>query len=373
MDGIVSNVDMIKIVLNGKNNGLDLSLDDSQEELIKSVHSMVNNFRTELEAKNKETKDYLEDFISKCRSLSSEIGTGVVRDIDTLDEIFASNDVSIDDIIKSKYEILRNNNKNYNLNLEGNVKEEVELKISLKKINFELDDYSDIERGLLVSRYSSSFNEVIDFISSNDIKLSAFQLLIVLALSDLSIVSNLFELCKSYEMDFNDLFIIPGVFVSKDIDVNGIIDQYRSDNDFYIIENLSYINPCYELFVDNISILEANNRSVSDCFKHNILSLIVPDLSKNVTILSKIELSSKEFSIVVINPFLATSISNFEECGLGDYIKANPIRLTTSYYRLKNIASNIVLARKNGQAVFRSLNDKKTYWLNKNITHDEVK
>lgn len=373
VDGIVSNVDMIKIVLNGKNNGLDLSLDDSQEELIKSVHSMVNNFRTELESKNKETKDYLEDFISKCRSLSSEIGTGVVRDIDTLDEIFASNDVSIDDIIKSKYEILRNNNKNYNLNLEGNVKEEVELKISLKKINFELDDYSDIERGLLVSRYSSSFNDVIDFISSNDIKLSAFQLLIVLALSDLSIVSNLFELCKSYEMDFNDLFIIPGVFVSKDIDVNGIIDQYRSDNDFYVIENLSYINPCYELFVDNISVLDANNRSVSDCFKHNILSLIVPDLSKNVTILSKVELSSKEFSIIVINPFLATSISGFEECGLGDYVKCNPIRLTTSYYRLKSIASNIVLARKNGQAVFRSLNDKKTYWLNKNITHDEVK
>ena len=99
-----------------------------------------------------------------------------------------------------------------------------------------------------------------------------------------------------------------------------------------------------------------------------MLSLIVPDLSKNITILSDLSLSNKDFSIVVINPFLATSRSGFEECGLSDYINANPLRLTTSYYRLKSISANIVTARKNGQVIFRSLSDKKNYWLNKNIT-----
>ena len=106
VSGIISNVDMIKIVLKGKNDGLDLNVDSSQEELIKGVYEIVNNYRVELETKNKETRDYLENFISKCQSLSAEIGTGVVRDIDTLDEIFNENEVSIDDIIKSKYEIL---------------------------------------------------------------------------------------------------------------------------------------------------------------------------------------------------------------------------------------------------------------------------
>ena len=128
------------------------------------------------------------------------------------------------------------------------------------------------------------------------------------------------------------------------------------------------------MFLENISVLEANNRSVSDCYKHNILSLIIPDLAKNIIILSDIKLSNKEFSIVVINPFLATSRSSFNECGLGEYLSENPLRLTTSYYRLRSISSNIVFARKNGQPIFRSLNDKKTYWLNKNITRSsEVK
>ena len=145
VDGIISNVDMIKIVLNGKNSGLDLSLDDSQENLIKGVYDIVNNYRVELETKNQEARDYLENFISKCESLSSEIGTGVVRDIDTLDQIFSDNNVSIDDVVKCKFEILRNNNKNYNLNLEGKVKEEVNLRIILKKIDVDFDQVSIIQ------------------------------------------------------------------------------------------------------------------------------------------------------------------------------------------------------------------------------------
>ena len=369
VDGIISNVDMIKIVLNGKNSGLDLSLDDSQEELVHGVYEIVNNYRTELESKNKETREYLEDFISKCQGLSSEIGTGVVRDVDTLDSIFSDNNVSLDDVIKCKYEILSNNNKNYNLNLDDKVKEEIDLRIILKKGSVDFDSYSSIEKSILVSNCDrDSVSSLIDFISENGICLSNCQLFILMLLSNREIVSNVFDLCQEYGFDFLKLFMIPGVFVSKNIDVSSILDGYRDSDDFYVIENLSYIDGSYELFLDNISILEANNRSVSDCFNGNILSLIIPDLSKNITILNDVSLSNKEFSIVCINPFLATSRSGFNECGLGDYIKSNPLRLTTSYYRLKVIASNIVNSRKDGKPIFRSLNDKKTYWLNKNIT-----
>ena len=369
VDGIISNVDMIKIVLNGKNSGLDLSLDKSQEDLIKGVYDIVSNFRKELENKNQETREYLEDFISKCQNLSSQIGTGVVRDIDTLDEIFSSNNVSIDDIIKCKFEILRNNNKNYNMNLEGKVKEEVDLRIILKKIDFDLDVFSDIERKLLVSFTDiDKVSPIVDYIFENNMKFDNDQLFILLLLSDLSIITNIFDLANSYDISVSDLFKIPGVFVSKSVNISEMLMDYKDDSDYYIIDKLNYIDGLYEIFVDNILMLEANNRSVSECFKNNMLSLIVPDLSKNITILSDLELSNKEFSIIVINPFLATSRSSFEECGLTDYIKNNPLRLTTSYYRLKSIASNIVLARKNSQPIFRSLNDKKTYWLNKNIT-----
>ena len=368
VSGIISNVDMIKIVLNGKNEGLDLSIQDSQEELIKGVYEIVNNYRVELETKNKETRDYLKDFISKCQALSTEIGTGVVRDIDTLDEIFTENEVSIDDIIKSKYEILRNNSKNYNTKLEGKVKEEVELRIVFKDLKVDFDSFSDLEKRLLINCNIDSIKEIVGFVHDNKIKISNDKLFILLMLSNVSILSNIYDLCKTYNMSIGNLMNMPGVFVSKDVNVSGILDGNRDDSEFYVIERFQYIEPSYELFVDNISLLEANNRSVSDCYKHNMLSLIVPDLSKNITILSDLSLSNKDFSIVVINPFLATSRSGFAECGLADYIAANPLRLTTSYYRLKSISANIVAARKNGQVIFRSLSDKKNYWLNKNIT-----
>ena len=109
---------------------------------------------------------------------------------------------------------------------------------------------------------------------------------------------------------------------------------------------------------------------VSTIFNSNPLSIIVPDMSKNITILSSMDLSSEVFSSVVINPFLATSISSFSDCGLREYLNNNPLRLTTSYYRLKSISSNIIRARKNGKPIFRSLNDKKNYWLTKDITRD---
>ena len=171
-------------------------------------------------------------------------------------------------------------------------------------------------------------------------------------------------------MDIDSLFMIPGVFISRDNKefINNILSENKNDEDYYIIENMEYLGSFYETFIDNISLLEASNRSVSECFKNNILSLVVPDLSKNITILSNLNLSNKIFSIVVINPFLATSMSSFKECGLGEYIDKNPLRLTTSYYRLKDIASNIIYARKNGSIIFRSLSDKKNYWLAKSIT-----
>ena len=105
-EGIISNVDMIKIVEKGIDDGLDLSLDESQEELIKSVYEIVNNYRTEMETKDNETKTSLEEFINKCEELSQEIGTGVVRSVETLDEILEENNVSLEDAIKVKFEIL---------------------------------------------------------------------------------------------------------------------------------------------------------------------------------------------------------------------------------------------------------------------------
>ena len=114
-DEIVSNIDMIKIVINGINDGLDLTLDDSQEELIKGVHDTISSYCDDVFKRNNDAKKNLEEFISKCGELSQEIGTGVVRSIDVLDEIFKENEVPIDDIIKVKYEILHNNSKNYNI------------------------------------------------------------------------------------------------------------------------------------------------------------------------------------------------------------------------------------------------------------------
>ena len=368
VDGIISNVDMIKIVLKGKSEGLDLDIDSSQEELVKGVYEIVNNYREELEAKNNETRDYLESFISKCQSLSAEIGTGVVRDIGTLDEIFSENNVPLEDIIRAKYDILRNNNKNYNTQLDDNVKEEVQLRIVFKDLDIDFDLFSDIEKRLLVECNIDSISEMVKFIIDNKLNISSDNLFMLLLLSNVSILSNILEICESYDFDINRLFGIPGVFVSKDVNVSNILDGNRNDEEFYIIERFQYIQPMYELFLDNITLMEANNRSVSDCFKYNMLSLIVPDLSKNITILSDLSLSNKDFSVVVINPFLATSRSGFEECGLSDYIKNNPLRLTTSYYRLKSISANIINARRNGQVIFRSLSDKKNYWLTKNIT-----
>ena len=368
VDGIISNVDMIKIVLKGKSEGLDLDIDSSQEELVKGVYEIVNNYREELEAKNNETRAYLESFISKCQSLSAEIGTGVVRDIGTLDEIFSENNVPLEDIIRAKYDILRNNNKNYNTQLDDNVKGEVQLRIVFKDLDIDFDLFSDIEKRLLVECNIDSISEMVKFIIDNKLNISSDNLFMLLLLSNVSILSNILEICESYDFDINRLFGIPGVFVSKDVNVSNILDGNRNDEEFYIIERFQYIQPMYELFLDNITLMEANNRSVSDCFKYNMLSLIVPDLSKNITILSDLSLSNKDFSVVVINPFLATSRSGFEECGLSDYIKNNPLRLTTSYYRLKSISANIINARRNGQVIFRSLSDKKNYWLTKNIT-----
>ncbi len=370
VDGIISNVDMIKIVLNGRNEGLDLSIDDSQKDLVKGVYEIVNNYRVELEAKNKETRDYLESFISKCQSLSSEIGTGVVRDIETLDEIFSENYVPLDDIIKAKFEILRNNSKNYNTELADNVSDEVNLHIIFKKIDFDYDSFSELEKKLLVERDISIIEGIVDFLAQNNLSFDKDKLIILLLLSDASILSNILEMCESYNMDMDRLLDIPGIFVSKDISISSILDGNKDDKDYYVIERFEYIDPLYELFIDNIATLEAKNISVSDCYSENILSLIVPDLSKNITILSDLNLSNKDFSVVVINPFLATSLSGFNECGLSEYIINNPLRLTTSYYRLKAIASNIINARKNGEVIFRSLSDKKNYWLSKNITRD---
>jgi len=371
---IISNIEMIKIVENGISNGLDLSLDESQIALVNGVYDLVNNYRTELENKNMEIKASLEDFISKCERLSNDIGTGIVRDIDTLNEIFSIGDVSREDAVKAKFEILKNNSKNYNMNLDGKVKEEIDIRIALKQIDVDLDSYSDIEKKLIVSYVDvDNAKLLINYMFDNNICLKPEQLFIVLLLSNVDIVSKMYELCQSYKFSFDDLFKIPGIFVSvgnRDLLTTIFNDNMNEDN-FYAVEYLENIGSYYENFVKNIDLLEQNGKSVIECFNSNILSLIIPDMEKNITILSEMNLSVKEFSVVVINPYLATSKSSFEECGLGEYLKNNPLRLCTSYFRLKNIASNIVDARKNGKIIFRSLSDKKNYWLAKNITKGE--
>lgn len=371
---IIANIEMIKIVENGISNGLDLSLDESQIALVNGVYELVSNYITELENKNVEIKASLDDFISKCESLSNDIGTGVVRDIDTLNEIFSVSDVSREDVVKAKFEILKNNSKNYNMNLDGKVKEEIDLRIALKQIDVDLDTYSDIEKRLLVSFVDvEKAKLLINYLFVNNIVLNSNQLFIVLLLSNVEIVSNIYDLCQNYKFSFEELFKIPGVFVSaenKDF-VTNIINDNINDDDFYVVEYLGNIGSYYENFIKNISLLQDNGKDVLECFNSNILSLIIPDMEKNITILGKMNLTIKEFSIVVINPYLATSKSSFEECGLGEYLNSNPLRLCTSYFRLRNIASNIVDARKNGKIIFRSLSDKKNYWLAKNITKGE--
>lgn len=371
IDGIISNIEMIKIVENGISNGLDLSLDDSQVALINGVYELVSNYRNELENNNIKVKESLEDFISKCERLSNDIGTGVVRDIDTLNEIFEIGSVSKEDIVNAKFEILKNNSKNYNLNLDGKVKEEIDLRITLKQLNVELDSYSDIIKRLLVSYVDiDKCKALVSYLIDNNIILKQNELFIVLLLSNVDIVSNLYGLCQKYEFEFNSLFKIPGVFVSidsKDYVLN-IINENVNDQEFYNIDYITNIGFYYENFIKNVSLLEKYGKNVSECFKSNILSLIIPDMEKNITILEGIDLDIKQFSIIVINPYLATSKSSFNECGLGEYIRNNPLRLCTSYFRLRNIASNIVDARKNGKIIFRSLSDKKNYWLAKNIT-----
>ncbi len=362
---IVSNIDMIKIVINGINEGLDLSLDDSQKDLIKGVYDTINNYCNDVEKKNGKTKAYLETFLSRCEELSQEIGTGVVRSIDVLDEIFKENDVPLEDVIKVKYEILRNNSKNYNMDLNGHVKEEVKLILSLKKVNIDLDSYSDFEKNALVS-YADEKNvdDLINYIVSNDISVNQSVLFVLLLFSNVDILSSINDLASKYSLSYSELYKIPGIFISSD--KNDLINNIISENSE--LEYLRYIGCYYDIFVQNISILEENSINVSDCFSNNSLSLIIPDMKKNITILSSLNLDISVFSTVVINPFLATSISSFEECGLKDYILSNPLRLTTSYYRLKSISSNIISARKSGKVIFRSLSDKKNYWLTKDIT-----
>lgn len=371
IDGIISNVDMIKIVVNGMNDGLDLSLDDNQKELVKSVYEMVNNYRTELETKDNEKKEYLETFISKCEQLSSEIGTGVVRTIDVLDEIFKENEVPLQDVIKSKFNILRNNNNNYNLNLDSHTKEEVDLRIVLKKMNIEFDKYSELEKEILINNTDlSSIDALADFISDNKIELEQKDLFTLMLFSDVESISNILEITTKYNLEFKKLSKMPGVFIKETNNekILNIIEDNKEDSEFSTIEKLKYVGTYNELFIKNVKLLEENNIDIKECFESNILSLIVPDIKKNITILSDLKLSNKDFSIIVINPFLATSISSFNEFGLKDYIKDNPLRLTTSYYRLKQINSNIIAARKSGKIIFRSLSDKKNYWLAKEIT-----
>lgn len=374
IDGIISNIEMIKIVENGISNGLDLTLDDSQIALVNGVYELVNNHRTELEDKNIEIKKSLENFISKCELLSNDIGTGVVRDIDTLNEIFSVGDVSKDDIVKAKFEILKNNSKNYNMNLDGKVKEEIDLRLALKQLNIDLDTYTDIEKRLLVN-YSiiDKSKQLIEYLVNNNINLKQSDLFIVLLLSNVDIVSNIYDLCQNYDFSLDNLFKIPGVFVSVDNKnlLSSIISDNFNDDDFYIVKYIENIGGYYENFIKNIALLEKHGMNVAECFRANILSLIIPDMEKNITILEGMDLDIKEFSVIVINPYLATSKSSFSECGLGEYLKNNPLRLCTSYFRLRNIASNIVDARKNGKIIFRSLSDKKNYWLAKNITKGE--
>lgn len=374
VEGIISNIDMIKIVLKGQQDGLELSLEESQEALIKGIYDIVYNYRIELENKNIEAKAYLEDFIKRCESLSDEIGIGVIKDTDTLDEVLKDNEVDINDIIKCKLEILKNNNKNYNLNLEGKGKEEVDLRIALKKLDIDFDSYSEIEKKVFISYGDiSNINELIDYIKSNNLNFSTTELFIILLFSNVQNLSSIYETTTKYEINFDRLFMMPGVFISNQELIDNIINDEKQEESFYNIEYLENVKALYNTFINNIELLTEKNKNIKECFNNNMLSLIIPDMSKNITILEELELSDKEFSIIVINPFLATSISSFDECGLGDYIKSNPLRLTTSYYRLREISSRIIDARKNGKIIFRSLSDKKNYWLSKNITIGEEK
>ena len=364
-DEIISNIDMIKIVINGMNDGLDLSLDDSQEDLLKGVHETIDNYCTAAFTKNSEAKKNLEEFISKCRELSQEIGTGVVRSIDTLDEIFKENDVPLDDVIKVKYEILRNNSKNYNMDLNGHVKEEVDLRLALKTVDIDLDSFSDFEKKVLVTYVDTkNIEEISNYIVSNNINVNNSLLFILFLFSSVSNLKEVMDLSSKYNLSFSEIYKIPGIFISNE--KKDFISTIVSENED--VSNLKYIGTYFELFKENISILDNNGKNVSTIFNSNPLSIIVPDMSKNITVLSSMDISDEVFSVVVINPFLATSISSFSDCGLKEYLNNNPLRLTTSYYRLKSISSNIIRARKNNKPIFRSLNDKKNYWLTKDIT-----
>ena len=366
-DEIVSNIDMIKIVINGINDGLDLTLDDSQEELIKGVHDTISSYCDDVFKRNNDAKKNLEEFISKCGELSQEIGTGVVRSIDVLDEIFKENEVPIDDIIKVKYEILRNNSKNYNMDLNGHVKEEVELRLALKAVDIDLDSFNDVEKQILVDYVDTkNIEEISNYVVSNSINVNKSLLFILFLFSNISNLSEVMDLSSKYSLSFSEIYKIPGIFISSDrLD---LISSITSSSDDEFVNSLKYIGCYFELFKENITILENNDLDIGSIFNNNPLSLIVPDMSKNITILSSLNLSSDIFSVVVINPFLATSLSSFSECGLKEYLDNNPLRLTTSYYRLKTISSNIIRARKSGKAIFRSLSDKKNYWLTKDIT-----
>ena len=364
-DEIISNVEMIKIVINGMNDGLDLSLDDSQEELLKGIYETIDNYCTAAFTKNSEAKKNLEDFISKCRELSQEIGTGVVRSIDVLDEIFKENDVPLDKVIKVKYEILRNNSKNYNMDLDGHVKEEVDLRLALRTVDIDLDSFSDSEKKILVSYVDTkNIEEISSYIVSNNINVNNSLLFILFLFSSVSNLKEVMELSSTYNLSFSEIYKIPGIFISKE--KKDFISTVVSENED--ASDLKYIGTYFELFKENISILDNNGKDVSVIFNSNPLSIIVPDMTKNITILDNMDISNEVFAIVVINPFLATSISSFSDCGLKEYLNNNPLRLTTSYYRLKSISSNIIRARKNNKPIFRSLNDKKNYWLTKDIT-----
>lgn len=373
IDGIISNIEMIKIVEKGISSGLDLTLDESQIALIDGVYTLVNAYRVELENKNLTIKKELEEFITKCEQICNEVSTGVVKDMNTLNEIFNVGQVSLEDSIKAKFQILKNNNKNYNMNLDDKVKEELDIRLFLKNINFDFDSFANIEKQIIINNCEiDKCKLIMDFIINNNINLNKKNLLILLLLSDVNILSSIVGLSIKYQFEFNDLFKIPGVFVYKEKDdfISQLVNEYKDNEEYENIKFLEFVNGYYEIFVNNINLLEKFGKNVYECYKNNILSLIIPDMEKNLTILEEINLDSNIFSVVVINPYLATSKSSFEECGLGEYLKNNPLRLCTSYFRIKNISQNIIKARKNGDIIFRSLSDKKNYWLAKNITHN---
>ncbi|MBP3920190.1 MAG: hypothetical protein J6D28_01350 [Bacilli bacterium] len=374
IESIISNIDMIKIVINGINNGLELSLDESQLALISGVQELISNYRNELDETNIEKRQKLEEFIANCEQLSTEISSGVIRDIKTLDQILNESDIPINDIIDIKFDILKNNNNNYNLNLNGKVKEEVDIRITLKNIDIDLDTFSDIEKNILVN-YSNIDNiiEITNYIKENNLNIKKNDILYILLFSNKDILSNIYNICNEYKLEFENMFKIPGTFISEENKekISTMLNETKDNQEYYMISYLENIGAYYEKFITNITQLKNNNFNIKECFENNILIFVIPDIEKNITILSDMNLNNKDFSTIVINPYLATSRSSFNECGLKEYLTNNPIRLTTSYYRLKNIAANIVEARKNGGIIFRSLSDKKNYWLAKNITHNK--